>query len=104
MSCKNCIHCSACMHTRTATLDPYQSRPTNKDTRECSDCHSCYVQEIRHAKWVHYGEDVHCSNCEQVSDDIYYEGDMDSGYYTVLPHYCSNCGSKMDLEEKENEH
>lgn len=58
------------------------------------------VQEIRHAKWVHYGEDVQCSNCGHVSDDIYYEGDMNSGYYTVLPHYCSNCGAKMDLEDK----
>lgn len=99
MSCKNCIHCSACMHTRAATLDPYQSRPTNKDTGECSDWHSCYIQEIKHAKWVHYGEDIQCSNCGHVSDDICYEGDMDSGYYTVLPHYCSNCGAKMDLED-----
>lgn len=58
------------------------------------------VQEIKHAKWVHYGEDVQCSNCGYVSDDICYEGDMDSGYYTVLPHYCSNCGAKMLEEEK----
>lgn len=57
------------------------------------------VQEVQHAKWVHYGENVQCSNCRYVSDDIYYEGDMDSGYYTVLPHYCSNCGAKMDLED-----
>lgn len=59
------------------------------------------VQEIKHAKWVHYGEDVQCSNCGYVSDDICYEGDMDSGYYTVLPHYCSNCGAKMMEEENE---
>lgn len=57
------------------------------------------VQEVEHAKWVHYGEDIQCSNCLHVSDDICFEGDMDSGYYTVLPHYCSNCGAKMDLEE-----
>lgn len=62
------------------------------------------VQEVKHAKWVHYGEDIQCSNCLHVSDDICFEGDMDSGYYTVLPHYCSNCGAKMDLEENENEH
>jgi len=54
------------------------------------------VQEVKHAKWVHYGEYCQCSNCEHVSDDIYYEGDMDSGYYIVLPHYCSNCGCKME--------
>lgn len=54
------------------------------------------VQEVKHANWVHYGEYCQCSNCEHVSDDIYYEGDMDSGYYTVLPHYCSNCGCKME--------
>lgn len=58
------------------------------------------VEKIRHAKWVHYGEDVQCSNCGHVSDDICYEGDMDTGYYTVLPHYCSNCGAKMDLEDE----
>ena len=57
------------------------------------------VEEVRHAKWVHYGEDIQCSNCGHVSDDICYEGDMDSGYYTVLPRYCSNCGAKMDLED-----
>lgn len=99
MSCKDCIHCSACMHTRTATLDPYQSRPTNKDTGECSDWLTTGIHEVKHAKWVHYGEDIQCSNCGHVSDDICYEGDMDSGYYTVLPHYCSNCGAKMDLED-----
>lgn len=54
------------------------------------------VQEVRHAEWVHYGEYVQCCNCEHVTDDIYYEGDMDSGYYTVLPRYCSNCGCKME--------
>lgn len=57
------------------------------------------VQKVKRAKWVHYGENIQCSNCEHVTDDIYYEGDMDSGYYTVLPHYCSNCGAKMDLED-----
>lgn len=57
------------------------------------------VQKVKHAKWVHYGKYAQCSNCEHVTDDIYYEGDMDSGYYTVLPHYCSNCGVKMDLED-----
>ena len=100
MSCKNCIHCKACMHTRTATLDQYQSRPSNKDTGECSDWLTTDVQEVKHAKWVHFGEAVRCSNCGQVTNDFCIEGDMDSGYYTVLPRYCSNCGSKMDLEEK----
>lgn len=61
------------------------------------------VQEVKHAKWVHYGEDIQCSNCGHVSDDVCYEGDMDSGYYTVLPRYCSNCGAKMDLEDKNAE-
>ena len=54
------------------------------------------VQEVKHAKWVHYGEDIQCSNCGHVTDDICYEGDADSGYYTVLPHYCSNCGARME--------
>lgn len=99
MSCKDCIHCSACMHTRFATLDPYQSRPTNKDTGECSDWLTTDVQEIKHAKWVHYGEYAQCSNCEHVTEDYCIDGDSESGYYTVLPHYCSNCGAKMDLED-----
>ena len=76
--------------------------PYNKE--EAIDCLECVptadVEEIRHAKWVHYGEDIQCSNCGHVSDDICYEGDMDSGYYTVLPRYCSNCGARMDLEDK----
>lgn len=61
------------------------------------------VQEVKHEKWVHYGEDIQCSNCGHVSDDICYEGDMDSGYCTVLPRYCSNCGARMDLEETNDE-
>lgn len=99
MSCKDCIHCSACMHTRTATLDPYQSRPSDKDTGECSDWLTTNVQEVKHAKWVYYGEYVQCSNCEHVTEDYNIDGDSESGYYTVLPHYCSNCGAKMDLED-----
>lgn len=43
MSCKDCIHCSACMHTRTATLEPYQSRQFDKDTGECSDWKGRYT-------------------------------------------------------------
>jgi ssDNA-binding Zn-finger/Zn-ribbon topoisomerase 1 len=95
MSCKDCIHCSACMHTRTATLDPYQSRPTNKDTGECSDWLTTDIQEVKHGKWVHYGEYVQCSNCEHVTDDFCYDDEMTM----VLPYYCSNCGAKMDLED-----
>lgn len=57
------------------------------------------VQEVKPAKWAHYGEYVQCSSCAYITDDICYEGDMASGYYTVLPHYCSNCGAKMDLED-----
>ena len=60
------------------------------------------VEEVRHAKWAHYEKAIRCSNCGQITDDYCIEGDIDSGYYTVLPHYCSNCGAKMDLEEKEN--
>lgn len=54
------------------------------------------VQEVKRAKWEHYGEYCQCSNCEYVTDDICFTADMDSGYYTVLPHYCSNCGCKME--------
>lgn len=57
------------------------------------------VQEVEHGKWVHYGEYVQCSNCEYVTEDYCIDGDNESGYYTVLPHYCSNCGAKMDLED-----
>lgn len=52
MSCKDCIHCSACMHTRTAALDPYQSRPFDKDTGECSDWLTTDVQEVKHGYWI----------------------------------------------------
>lgn len=103
MTCKNCIHCSACMHTRAATLDPYQSRPTNKDTGECSDWHSCYIQEIKHGKWAIRYEGTYkrakcyCSVCGK-SNGI---GGIISNQKKP---YCPNCGAKMDLEENENEH
>lgn len=58
------------------------------------------MQKVKHAKWVHYGEYCQCSNCEFITDDIYFEGDVESGHYT-LPHYCSNCGCKMDLEDND---
>lgn len=64
-----------------------------------NDMPTADVQEVKHAKWVHYGEYAQCSNCEHVTEDYCIEGDNESGYYTVLPHYCSNCGRKMDLED-----
>lgn len=57
------------------------------------------VQEVKHAKWIYRGEDAICSNCGQLTEDCCIDGDNESGYYTVLPHYCSACGSKMDLKE-----
>lgn len=99
MSCKDCIHCSACMHTRAATLDPYQSRPSNKDTGECADWLTADLLKTKHAHWIHYGEYVQCSNCEHVTEDYCIDGDNESGYYTVLPHYCSNCGYKMQEDK-----
>lgn len=93
MSCKDCIHCKACMHTRTATLDPYQSRPSNKDTGECSDWLTTDIQEVKHAKWIpskkQYGM-VICSNCHRdfCCEWIHYK-------------YCYECGAKMDLEDNE---
>ena len=80
--------------TREEAIEAWNRR-ANDDNPHCAD-----VEEVRHAKWVHYGENIQCSNCEHVTDEICYEGDMDSGYYTVLPHYCSNCGAKMDLEDE----
>lgn len=61
------------------------------------------VQEVKHAKRVHCGEDVQCSNCGHVTDDYCIDGDMESGYYTVLPHYCGNCGARMFDEDENNE-
>ena len=49
------------------------------------------VQEVKHAHWIHYGEYCECSNCGHVTEDYCIDGDNESGYYTVLPHYCSNC-------------
>lgn len=57
------------------------------------------VQEVKHAKWIQRGEDAVCSNCGQLTEDYCIEGDSESGYYTVLPHYCSACGALMDLED-----
>lgn len=51
------------------------------------------VAPVVHGMWVEkqsvFGETATCSNCGEK-------------YYTVgiLPHYCPNCGARMDLEEK----
>lgn len=42
-SCKTCIHCSACMHTKDSLTDPYYNRPTDDKTNVCSD----YLPHIR---------------------------------------------------------
>lgn len=42
-SCKNCIHCDACMHTRTAALEHQYSCPFDKDTVECIDWKGRYI-------------------------------------------------------------
>lgn len=57
------------------------------------------VREVKHAKWIYRGEDAICSNCGQLTEDRCIEGDNESGYYTVLPHYCSACGALMNLED-----
>lgn len=57
------------------------------------------VREVKHVKWIQRGEDAVCSNCGQLTEDYCIEGDSESGYYTVLPHYCSACGALMDLED-----
>lgn len=54
------------------------------------------VQEVKHAKWVHYGEYTQCSNCEHVTDDFCYDDEMNM----ILPHYCSNCGAKMKEDKQ----
>jgi hypothetical protein len=96
MNCNDCIHCSACMHTRTAILDPYQACLSDKDTEECSDWHSCYIQETKYSRWEYYNDIVRCVNCDHYTNDAYF----DEHDKIVLPRYCSNCGAKMDLEDK----
>ena len=99
MSCKDCIHCSACMHTRTATLDPYQSRPTNKDTGECSDWLTTDVQEVKYGYWIEKELDnfrkveCSCSICGWSGVENY------DSYVDIHDfEFCPNCGAKMDLE------
>lgn len=100
MSCKDCIHCSACMHTRTATLDPYQSRPTNKDTEECSDWLTTDIQEVKHGYWIAKELDnfrkveCSCSICGWSGVENY------DSYVDIHDfEFCPNCGAKMDLED-----
>lgn len=97
MSCKNCIHCSACMHTRTATLDPYQSRPSNKDTGECSDWLTTDVQEVKHGKMNMYkprrmnrNATYKCSVCGKLCGSYY----NDVGEWKFCPH----CGARIEDE------
>lgn len=42
-SCKTCIHCLACMHTKDSLTDPYNNRPTDDKTGACSD----YLHRLR---------------------------------------------------------
>lgn len=42
-SCKTCLHCSACMHTKDSLTDPYYNRPTDDKTGGCSD----YLHHMR---------------------------------------------------------
>lgn len=100
MSCKDCIHCSACMNTRTATLDPYQFRPTNKDTGECSDWLTVDIQEVKHGYWIAKELDnfrkveCSCSICGWSGVENY------DSYVDIHDfEFCPNCGAKMDLED-----
>jgi hypothetical protein len=103
MSCTNCVHYKACMHTRTAILDPYQACLSDKDTEECSDWFTADIQEVKHGKWAIRYEGTYkrakcyCSVCGK-SNGI---GGIISNQKKP---YCPNCGAKMDLEENENEH
>lgn len=65
--CTDCVHYKACMHTRTAILDPYQACLSDNDTEECSDWFTTDVQEVKHAKFelVNNGKGV-CSNCHRL--------------------------------------
>lgn len=42
-SCKDCIHCEACMHTRMSALDSLYSRPFDKETGDCADWKADYT-------------------------------------------------------------
>lgn len=37
MTCKDCIHCSACMHSADAARHPLYTRPTDHETGYCAD-------------------------------------------------------------------
>lgn len=54
------------------------------------------VQEVRHGKWAHLGGDEWCCTC--CGFVITTEG----AWEEPAEKYCSYCGAKMDLEEKEN--
>lgn len=101
MSCKDCIHYKACMHTRTAILDPYQACLSDNDTEECSDWFTTDVQEVKHAKWV---EQVKIRKNGEVRL-VHWQCSLCGCFLgTNTANYCPNCGAKMDLEENENEH
>lgn len=53
------------------------------------------VQEVRHGKWAHLGGDEWCCTC--CGFVITTEG----AWEEPAEKYCSYCGAKMDLEEKE---
>lgn len=54
------------------------------------------VQEAKHGRWAHLGGDEWCCTC--CGFVITTEG----AWEEPAEKYCSYCGAKMDLEEKEN--
>lgn len=54
------------------------------------------VQEVKHGRWANLGGDEWCCTC--CGFVITTEG----AWEEPAEKYCSYCGAKMDLEEKEN--
>lgn len=83
--------------------------------RECAGCPLKHVEvdtyyddmeefeEVVHAHWIVDDKEgrkiwhCHCSNCKKDPQDCI--GGTDDWWMVRLPHFCPNCGAKMDENE-----
>lgn len=103
-NCKNCIHQSACKHSRIGAANPLYQRPSDPATGDCADWHSAYItpcenavsnrQELKHGVW-HYishhemvGHVWRCSVCERLLFTR-------SLTYVIDDYPYCHCGAKM---------
>lgn len=62
------------------------------------ECATIEAEPVRHGRWVdHMCRDWRCSECGEKINKV---RNVDGYCYDDKPHYCPNCGAKMDGGEE----